>query len=82
MPDPTKDWEGDWLGSCRVCWRVRNMGPDWRPKSGDAVVTCGLKNPDGQPCTGRLLISLSPDAKKRVAAARRQKKASEFNRGK
>ena len=71
--------DGDWEGMCRVCWKRRNLGLDYRPK-GNAVVYCGLANPDGSLCTGRLLLAMTPAAKRRSDLARRQKKAKEFKR--
>lgn len=80
--DPTRDWEGDYEGSCRKCWKVRTMGVGWRPTPNEKVRRCNRTNPDGSICDGTLLVALTPDAKKRVNAARRQKKATEFNRAK
>ena len=71
--------DGDYEGACRTCWRVRNMGIDYRPK-GDAPVYCGRRNPDGTTCHGRLLISMTPASERRMKIVRRQKKAKEFKR--
>ena len=83
MAESSRDWEGDWIGSCRVCWNVRNLGVGWQPpKTIEYAARCNRKNPDGSICQGKMLISLTPAANKRVNAARRQKKAQEYNRGK
>lgn len=65
---------GDYEGTCRTCWRVRNMGVGWRPKGGTGITFCNRDNPDGSTCHGKLLIALTKEAERRVAISRKQKK--------
>jgi len=81
MAEPkANDYEGDYEGTCRACWKVRNMGPGWLPKANPITYWCNRTNPDGSICDGRLLIALTTAARRRVALARRQKKAQEFQK--